>query len=293
MVYSGVAATKREHEQDLCEDCCGAHHEESRNVKARQVDTTAELPENITTASSLESAAACLVDSKCIASVFSRSLPESLAAEFLDYCTCRPQWPNTDDYHPLEATWDRVAVIEFRCPTDDSSTDPLSQAIGYGRNLPPRFSPNVASAKIAISEVTKVLPAKLASFCSRDAAELLTALHKQTGHTSFKFMLDFVLGDTCQRWHCDQNISRALVTYAGPGTVFSDERGVTREACGSVTSVEEECAVQASRGDFLLMKGGRWEGARGRGCAHKAPPIGHVTTCSRYRLMIKVDVLEN
>ena len=55
------------------------------------------------------------------------------------------------------------------------------------------------------------------------------------------------------------------------------EHGVRREADGGVAAVEEQGAlVQLEVGDFLLMKGGLWPGAEGRGAAHRAPPIGPV-----------------
>ena len=100
------------------------------------------------------------------------------------------------------------------------------------------------------------------------------------------------------KWHCDQNILRSVVTYTGPGTIIcADERGVRRASDGSVDSVFEEAAmqVQAAPGDFLLMKGGLWEGSEGHGTAHRAPPIGPVPSCPAacHRLMLKVDASQD
>lgn len=72
------------------------------------------------------------------------------------------------------------------------------------------------------------------------------------------------------------------------------EHGVRREADGGVAEVEEQHAVvQLEAGDFLLMKGGLWPGAEGRGAAHRAPAIGPVPSCTTHRLLLKVDCSED
>eukprot|EP00440_Ansanella_granifera_P034065 gb/GFBE01036953.1/.p1 GENE.gb/GFBE01036953.1/~~gb/GFBE01036953.1/.p1 ORF type:complete len:295 (+),score=39.02 gb/GFBE01036953.1/:1-885(+) len=272
--------------------CQKSDRENEVNCQGDHGDMKTGRLKEIVHSASVDGAAAELLSSHCIASVFTRPLAETTAQEIAEYMKSRPQWPDTEDCHPLEATWDRVALVDFSRTSPDSK-DPLAEAIAYGRNLPPRASAEVASGHRAIAEVTRVLPASLAAVVSSDAAELLTALHKHSGFKEFKLMLEYVRGDTCQRWHCDQNISRALVTYCGPGTICAHDRGVTRSECGNVDDVNEEAAVQLFPGDFLIMKGGLWAGAEGRGCAHRAPQIGPVPTCSGHRLVMKVDMLDD
>jgi len=224
-----------------------------------------------------------------VASIVRRPLTDKADA-FARYVASRPQWPDTHELHPLEATHDRVAILEL-----SHESDCLDDAVGYGRDLPARHSPSVASADNAIAQVLHVLPDELAAAAALDAAELLMALRRHTGRRQFALRLELVLGDTCQKWHRDLNVARSIVTYVGPGTLFAREYGVTREADGTVVAVDApHAAMQADPGDFLLMKGGLWHGAEHKGgAAHRAPTIGPVHTCTTHRLMLKVDCMED
>jgi hypothetical protein len=256
---------------------------------------------------SVERAAAALKEGSCIASFVTRPLSNVVSQQFAEYVATRPKWEESEHQHPMEATVDRVVVIDFQSKLGRSTagtTNAVGQAlpsdgglfgaIGYGRGLPPRASPQVASAAQAISQVVRVLPPELADIVANDAAELLLGLRVHTNRRQFIVRLELVVGDTCQRWHSDMNISRCLVTYAGPGTFCAHEAGVTRaHGSSAVESVNEASAMQMGTGDILLMKGGVWEGSQGRGAAHRAPPIGPVQTCSVFRLVLKVDVSED
>lgn len=295
-----MCGSGREEQKRACTDELAG----GRATKVRRRDDSIEEETSVARAvvlegdAHVESAAAALEDSECTASLLRRPLNEELLQNFAEYVASEPRWPEAEDLHPLEATWDRIAVIDFSSLTGgdagNTGADILSSAIGYGRGLPPRFSAQVASARVAISEVMRVLPEDLAEVLASDAAELLLALWKHTNRRQFILRLELVLGDTCQKWHCDQNILRSLVTYVGPGTIIcGNEKNVRRAADGGVDSVCEEAALQAATGDFLLMKGGLWEGNGGKGTAHRAPPIGPVPNCMKHRLVLKVDASQD
>ena len=236
--------------------------------------------------SSVRDAAEALLARDTLASFVKRPLSDRVAGAFARYVASRPRWPDTEDLHPLEATHDRIAIIDFL------HGHTLCSAVGYGKGLPPRHSSDVASASAAIATVLSVLPEELAAAAALDAAELLQALRESSGGRQYILRLELVLGDTCQRWHRDLNICRSIVTYVGPGTQIAHEQGVTREADGSVAAVDAQRAMHAAAGDFLFMKGGLWPGAEGRGAAHRAPSIGPVPTCAANRLLLKVDCSE-
>ena len=64
----------------------------------------------------------------------------------------------------------------------------------------------------------------------------------------------------------------------------------THTQIGDVIAVDSASSLQATTGDVLMMKGGLWKGYRGRGTAHRAPAIGAVPVCTKYRLVLKVDI---
>ena len=248
------------------------------------------LGRSVLNCGSLDAAAAALLAATTGAVLVQRPFEDGLRRAFADYVASCPQWPYAEERHPLEASWDRVAVVDF---LDKESS--LEGAVGYGRGLPPRNSADRASVDDALTEVIRPLPEALAAIVRRDAADTLRALRQHTGSLQFLVRLEFVVGDTCPSWHCDHNISRTLITYAGPGTMCAHEYGVARSSPGIVQGVSESAAVQAATGDFLLMKGGKWPGSDGRGAAHRAPPIGAVGGCEpkHFRLLLKVDVLDD
>ena len=219
-----------------------------------------------------------------------RPLEDSIHRAFSEYVASCPEWPYAEERDPREASWNRIVIVDFT-----ESERSLEGAVGYGRGLPPRSSADQASAHDALNEVIRPLPEALAVIVRRDAADLLRALQQHTGRLQFLVRLEFVVGDTCPKWHCDFNISRSIITYAGPGTLCAHEYGVTRSATGAVQGVLESAAVQAATGDFLMMKGGNWRGNGGRGAAHRAPSIGAVGLCEpeHFRLLLKIDILED
>ena len=178
---------------------CGA----DERTQKRAPDKRALLPphkaqrsvQRVVCCSSVCNAASELTAADCLATFVKRPLTDRMVDAFSSYLASQPSWPDTDDLHPMEATYDRIAVIEF---AHEGQT--LEAAIGYGRNLPPRHSPQAASASAAIAQVLRVLPDDCAAAAARDASELLEALRHHTGWRQYIVRLELVRGDTCQRW---------------------------------------------------------------------------------------------
>lgn len=218
----------------------------------------------------------------------------SLLNQIDEYMESGPVWPNTDEHHPMDATIDRVALIDFSSVTS-SHTDPLAIACAYGRNLPPRCAVPNATARMGVAEVLSVLPEGVVrSAVTEDAEAMLLAVWKHTQVSQLQLRLEFIRGDTCQKWHRDVNTLRCIFNYVGPGTHVAEEACVERGSEGEVLRVSEEDVAllkHANAGDIVLMKGGLWPGKAKRGAAHRAPPIGPVGTCRQQRLVLKVDVM--
>ena len=157
------------------------------------------MAQHVMSCSSVCHAAEALLAEDSLATFVKRPLTDRVAEDFASYVASQPRWPDTHDLHPMEATHDRIAVIEF---AHEGQT--LEAATGYGRNLPPRHSPQVASARAAISQVLRVLPDDCAAAAARDASDLLEALRQHTGWRQYIVRLELVRGDTCQRWRRSQ-----------------------------------------------------------------------------------------
>lgn len=187
--------------------------------KRAAVASSVQQARSIHELSSVDMAAAALLAEGTGAVLVPRLLDEGVIRAFADYVASRPVWPNHNELEGNCASWDRVAIVDFR----NASTVSLESAVGYGRGLPPRYSENVACASDALAEVLRPLPEMLSAVVQSDAADTLCALRTQTGHLQFLVRLEFVMGDTCPKWHCDNNISRSLITYAGPGVAVSHQ----------------------------------------------------------------------
>lgn len=244
---------------------------------------------------SLEVGAKSLSDDHCAVVLVRRSLPVVITSWFDKYLKSPVDWPDMDGLHPMEATIDRVAFMDFGGVVRDGDGDPLEAAQSFGRNLPPRGSGREANVYAGLAEVVKVLPDEMArKVVVEDAQGALRALFRNTQATEFIVRLEFVRGDTCQKWHGDHNTLRSIVTYAGPGTLVADENGVDRSNDGSVLQVEDSAINSVGLGDYVVMKGSQWPGRKGYGgAAHRAPPIGPVGACSQHRLVLKVDIADS
>jgi hypothetical protein len=102
--------------------------------------------------------------------------------------------------------------------------------------------------------------------------------------------LELIAATTCPNWHADTVGARALVTYAGPGTLLVPNSAARRkwalDGTAAVAGVDEAQAVQAAPFDALYLKGGAAAGMHGMGAVHKSPAGASV---GEPRLLLTVD----
>ena len=89
--------------------------------------------------------------------------------------------------------------------------------------------------------------------------------------------------DGCRKIHSDNVPLRIMCTYAGPGTDWLRESDLIRENLGPSELDAEAANSRVIRkgarlqrcgvGDIILLKGERYPGNRGRGAAHRSPPL--------------------
>jgi hypothetical protein len=92
----------------------------------------------------------------------------------------------------------------------------------------------------------------------------------------------------CPRFHVDDVVCRLVVTLAGPGSEFLDDRDAHRAALGVHQSAVERPGATIHRLEPLdvgLFKGEAWPGMAGRAVVHRSPPG------ATRRLVMTVDLL--
>ncbi|MBS2012894.1 MAG: DUF1826 domain-containing protein [Deltaproteobacteria bacterium] len=104
----------------------------------------------------------------------------------------------------------------------------------------------------------------------------------------------------CPRFHIDRVGLRLVVTYAGPGTEWLEERDVDRAFLGARGhSIAPERSVdagvrrharpcRAEPFDVVLLKGDGWPGNERRGAVHRSPASGP----SEPRLVLTIDLVD-
>ena len=105
-----------------------------------------------------------------------------------------------------------------------------------------------------------------------------------------------ILGENvCSRWHRDNCVGRAIVSYTGAGTVFTDDSNVDfweLENCGKNHCVirDEQKVHSVALGDVLFIKGQTFpQGSSG--LVHKSPEkLYHSDGRIINRLVLKVDI---
>ena len=100
--------------------------------------------------------------------------------------------------------------------------------------------------------------------------------------------VEIVGKNACTRWHQDQYVCRAIITYVGPGTWLVDDESVRydqfKATRGAPSEVSDRCIVPSfdsiirpSANTVVLMKGSVWPGIRGvagyEGLTHRAPDV--------------------
>ena len=109
--------------------------------------------------------------------------------------------------------------------------------------------------------------------------------------------------NSCSRWHQDNYVGRAIITYTGPGTWVVDDKSVCFEQLertvhlptdvGNKSIVPKtDSIIKAATNSVLLIKGDRWPGIRGIGVTHKSPDVRRddkgIPECLRF--LLKVDL---
>lgn len=120
-------------------------------------------------------------------------------------------------------------------------------------------------------------------------AELLPAAQE------LKVKLELMGESVCKRWHQDHYTCRAIVTYNGPGTVYTDHENVDfweLNNCGCMDKIlrDKDLVYSAGAGDIFFMKGKLFPGAA-NGLVHKSPEKCYYDDgLIMNRLCLKVDV---
>jgi hypothetical protein len=140
------------------------------------------------------------------------------------------------------------------------------------------------------------LPAEFTEQVQRDAeeigvtvAELIPATDKLT------LQLELIRENCCTRWHQDNIVARAIVSYNCSGTEYIHDDSVNfweLDNCGNNDCVvnDRTTVCQAGVGDILLMKGKLFPGAL-NGLVHRSPSFAyHPDGGIKARFVLKVDV---
>jgi len=143
------------------------------------------------------------------------------------------------------------------------------------------------------------LPADVSDFIVEDFKQIAVVLTKLAPTARMVIKLEVIGEYGCSRWHRDNYIGRAIVTYNGRGTEYVDHENVDfweLENCGN-----NQCVLRggskvysASAGGILFMKGKRYPSACAsgeKGLVHKAPdPQKHSNGKAMNRMLLKVDL---
>jgi len=153
------------------------------------------------------------------------------------------------------------------------------------------------SVQQLISPLLKLdMPGCLIEQIQTDAQEVGATVAKMLP-TAEKLIVKLeVMGeDTCSRWHQDNYVARAIITYNGRGTEMLRHDNVNfweLEHCGNNAHIvrDNSQVFSAGTGDILFMKGVACPGDA-NGLVHKSPGVRyHANGMVMNRLLLKVDV---
>jgi hypothetical protein len=107
--------------------------------------------------------------------------------------------------------------------------------------------------------------------------------------------LDIMGASVCAKWHRDNYIGRAVITYNGNGTEFVDHNNVNWDVMENRGADEQRIRdkskiLSSNVGDILFMKGLLFPGTP-NGLVHRSPEIcWHADGSVVNRLLLKVDL---
>ena len=155
----------------------------------------------------------------------------------------------------------------------------------------------------ACSRLTAGLPDEFRDAVRNDAESISAMLLRLCPAANcLTLHIDIIGFNACQRWHEDNYVGRATVTYSGPGTWMVDDASVRydqfKATIGTPTATSDPRIVprfedihRAPPNAIALIKGKQWPGIRGNGLIHKSPNV----PCKNgrpvlKRLLLKVDL---
>jgi len=154
----------------------------------------------------------------------------------------------------------------------------------------------VARLKLAGEQLSMGLPVQLAKMINQDAQAMAWAVAELLPEAKeIIIKLEQFGTSVCGRWHTDNYVARALVTYNCSGTEYTSDSNTDfyeMEHCGNNDHIIRDKSLVRSInvGDILLIKGDRFPGSAKR-FVHKSPaPQFHADGSCITRLVLKVDV---
>lgn len=192
------------------------------------------------------------------------------------------------------AQWQPLADHLWRTSTREQIGDGLSYEVV---DLSPLAGEAAVQNRLRASAlaVTKNLPPALADIVSNDAQSLADATRKLVPQAKEIVMkLELFGTSTCARWHQDNYVCRALVSYNCSGTDYTADSNVDFKElfyCGNNDCIIRDKARirNVSPGDLVFIKGTKFPG-QAQGLVHKSADVRHhADGMVQSRLLLKVD----
>ena len=164
---------------------------------------------------------------------------------------------------------------------------------------------DISEIQAACARVVAGIPeGKLRESMRGDAETLATALMRACpGVAKLTLQVEIVGNNACSRWHQDEYVGRALITYVGPGTWMVDDESVhfdqfektmdkPPEISGPLIVPDSKSIYEAPPNAVTLIKGSLWPGIQDLGLTHKAPNVPKNANGSPTlkRVLLKVDL---
>lgn len=153
-----------------------------------------------------------------------------------------------------------------------------------------------ARLQAAAHAVSSGLPPVLAEIVRNDALALADASRKLVPRPNqITMKLELFGTSTCARWHQDNYVSRALVSYNCSGTAYTEDSNVDFKElfyCGNNDCIIRDKARirNVNVGDLVLIKGTKFPG-KAQGLVHKSADVQyHTNGLVQSRILLKVDM---
>ena len=192
---------------------------------------------------------------------------------------------------PFNGQWDCYQADIDACHERVDLEYGLTAHVARGDNFAARFE-----AAVTDLLARAALPAPLSQQLVRDACLIGRSVASMCASAgALEVKLEIAGENSCQRWHQDNFVGRALTSYTGVvGTEYTSDENVNfweLTHCGNNDHIirDPKAVKTIEVGDILFIKGRTYEGAN---------PLVHKSPAKRYhadgrilnRLMLKVDV---